>query len=178
MGSGYIVQRGGGSKPSGTISIIENGTVDVTEYAAANVNVEDPNLAAIIDRSITSITIPNDVTKIKDYAFSYCRLLISVTIPNSVTNIDIYSFYYCESLTSIDIPSSVRMIGSSAFERCTSLRSITIRATIPPLYVDNTTFSGIATGSKIYVPEESVDTYKAAEGWSTYASKIQAIHST
>jgi hypothetical protein len=27
----------------------------------------------------------------------------------------------------------------------------------------------------IYVPSASVDTYKAASGWSTYASRIQAI---
>ena len=28
------------------------------------------------------------------------------------------------------------------------------------------------TGGKVYVPDNSVETYKAASGWSTYASKI------
>ena len=37
--------------------------------------------------SLTSVTIPNSVTSIGDYAFWYCTSLTSVTIPNSVTNI-------------------------------------------------------------------------------------------
>jgi len=34
---------------------------------------------------------------------------------------------------------------------------------------------GNVNNFRIYVPSGSVDTYKAASGWSTYASKIQAI---
>ena len=41
----------------------------------------------------TSVTIPNSVTSIGDYAFSECTSLTSVTIPNSVTIIGSDAFY-------------------------------------------------------------------------------------
>ena len=49
----------------------------------------------------TSITIPNSVTSIGDYAFRYCSSLTSITIPNSITSIGNYAFLGCSSLTSI-----------------------------------------------------------------------------
>ena len=51
-------------------------------------------------------------------AFSYCSGLTSVTIPNSVTRIGDKAFCGCSSLTSITIPNSVTSIGEFAFEDC------------------------------------------------------------
>ncbi len=76
--------------------------------------------------SLTSITIPNSVTSIGDYAFSGCSGLTSVTIPNSVTSIRDYAFSGCSGLTSITIPNSVTSIGEYAFRGCSGLTSITI----------------------------------------------------
>ena len=72
------------------------------------------------------ITFEGDVTKIGDYAFSWCDSLTSVTIGDSVTTIGEGAFNNCESLTSVTIPNSVTTIGDSAFEYCTSLTSVTI----------------------------------------------------
>ena len=76
--------------------------------------------------SLTSITIPNSVTSIGDNAFSYCRALTSITIPNSVMSIGDGAFADCSSLISITIPNSVTSIGDWAFQNCSSLTSITI----------------------------------------------------
>ena len=51
---------------------------------------------------LTSVTIPNSVTKIGDNAFYECLGLTSVTIGNSVTSIDGYAFSGCSGLTRID----------------------------------------------------------------------------
>ena len=69
-------------------------------------------------------TIPNSVTSIWDYAFSYCGGLTSVTIPDSVTHIGYDAFWTCLSLTSVTIPNGV--IGSLAFDFCPNLTSVTI----------------------------------------------------
>ena len=74
--------------------------------------------------SITSITIPNSVTSIGEWAFQYCSRLTSITIPNSVTSIGISAFRNCSSLTSITIPDSVISIGNYAFENCNRLDSV------------------------------------------------------
>ncbi|MBF1483326.1 MAG: leucine-rich repeat domain-containing protein [Prevotella pallens] len=75
--------------------------------------------------SLTSVTIPNSVTKIGDYAFANCSELTSVTIPNSVTKIAYYAFANCSALTSVTIPNSVTKIGESAFAGCRSLKILT-----------------------------------------------------
>lgn len=96
---------------------------------------------------LTSIEIPNSVTKISEYAFYntsiseielskyiktiganafYSCDIVSVTIPDGVTVIEDGVFAYCNQLVSIDLPNSVTTIGNTAFLRCSSLISITI----------------------------------------------------
>ena len=76
--------------------------------------------------SVTSITIPDSVTSIEDYAFYNCTSLPSITIPDSVTSIGFGTFANCTSFTSVTIPDSVTSIGEYAFYNCTSLTSVTI----------------------------------------------------
>ncbi len=75
--------------------------------------------------SLTSVTIPNSVTSIGEYAF-YSTLLTSIIIPNSVTSIGSSAFEDCTSLTSITIPDSVTSIGDRAFYDCESLKEVHI----------------------------------------------------
>ena len=78
---------------------------------------------------LTSITIPNTITRIGNSAFYDCSSLTSITIPDSVTSIGKHAFASCESLTSITIPSSVTSIGQGAFNDCEKLRSIYFNGT-------------------------------------------------
>jgi len=68
-------------------------------------------------------------------------------------------------------------IGSSAFNGCRGITNFICRATTPPTLGANA-FSMVPTNCSIYVPAESVDTYKAASGWSDRANYIQAIPTT
>lgn len=76
--------------------------------------------------NLTSVTIPNTVTKIEGGVFHECSNLISVTIGNSVTTIGDTAFYGCSSLNSVTIPDSVITIGNFTFSHCTGLISVTI----------------------------------------------------
>ena len=78
--------------------------------------------------SLSSVTIPNSVTSIDEYAFSQCSSLTSITIPNSVTEIGVGAFKGCSSLTSVTIPNSVTYIGDGSFSACTNLKEIIVEA--------------------------------------------------
>ena len=122
---------------------------------------------------LTSLNIPEGVTYIGGNAFVGCTRLKNVTIPESVTEIQGRAFCGCSSLTSITIPENVAILGSGVFELCTSLINVYVKPTVPPtsrFYSDR--FNYNASNRKIYVPMDSVDAYKSAEGWSDYADDI------
>ena len=122
---------------------------------------------------LTSVTIPDSVTNIGSMAFASCSSLTSVTIPDSVTSISDFAFEFCTSLTSVTIPNSVTSIGGYAFFKCSSLTSVTVNTLTPPVLYINAFDS--TNNCPIYVPAQSVDAYKSATNWSTYASRIHAI---
>lgn len=130
----------------------------------------------LIDKSIAAVTedMLSGGTSISDYSFSYCSSLVSVFIPSSITNIGEAAFYYCSSLVSILIPSSITNIGYAAFSECVLLSNVTVKSVTPPT-LDGSIFFNTPLNLVIYVPSESVGTYKSASGWSTYANKIQPI---
>lgn len=84
---------------------------------------------------------------------------------------------YLSGLSTVEISSSVNFIGEDAFFNG-AIDSITINATIPPT-LSTRVFGDDIHGDDypIYVPAASVNTYKAAEGWSEYADRIFAIGS-
>ncbi len=102
----------------------------------------------------TSVTIPNTVTSIGNYAFQYCTSLTSITIPNSVTTIGEYAFQKC-SFTSITIPNTVTSIGECAFYNCTGLTSVTIPGSVNG--IENSAFYG-CTGLTTLTISEGVQT--------------------
>ena len=144
------------------------------------------------------ISLPGTLINLGDGAFKYCQYLQDVNIPVgyvpnecfshcpnlkdvdfsfNTTTIDFGAFSSCYSLESIDIPSAIESINYEAFKNCENLASVYVHATTPPT-LRNDSFDGtpIADGTgTIYVPAASVNAYKAASGWSTYASQIQAI---
>ena len=105
----------------GTIIIPESISIDGVNYSVTSIG----QYAFSRNTNLTSVTIPNSVTLIRDYAF-YCTGLTSITIPNGVITIGNASFTGCTGLTSVIIPNSVTTIGASAFKDCTGLTSIII----------------------------------------------------
>ena len=101
---------------------------------------------------ITSVSLPDGLTSIGDYAFEDCSSLKSITIGNSVTSIGNYAFENCSSLSSVTIPNSVTSIGDDAFCRCYSLTSITIPNSVTSIeiytfrYCSSLTFVTLGNG--------------------------------
>ncbi len=94
----------------------ENGVLYIDEYL----------IASDQDALSGDYAIKEGTRVIADVAFILCKNLTNVTIPNSVITIGRSAFYACENLENVDIPSSVTTIGSSVFSECTSLTNITV----------------------------------------------------
>ena len=118
---------------------------------------------------LTSVTIPNSVTSIGESAFQGCSGLIAVDIPNNLKIIKKGTFYGCSSLESVIIPSSVEYIYQEAFANCSKLASVKSLAETPPFLYDNS-FSNFEI--PLFVPEASIDSYKAANGWKKFSNVL------
>ena len=121
-------------------------------YSSINGVVYDKNASTLIlcPNKKASITIPNSVTSIGNYAFMNCSELSSITIPNSVETIGDYAFKSCSRLSSITIPDSVTSIGRSSFEYCVGFTSITIPNSVTS--IGNSAFRGCSGLTSITIP--------------------------
>jgi hypothetical protein len=107
----------------------------------------------------------------RNFAFCGCSKLTKVTISNGIRTIEHSTFKDCTSLTSVTIPDSVTMIGDNVFYNCSSLINVYCKATNPP-FLSFDAFLYNASDRKIYVPMQSVEQYKMADGWKKYKKHI------
>ena len=127
---------------------------------------------------LVNVKIGDNVTTIGSGAFNDCSGLNGVTIPDNVTTLLYFAFGACNHLKSVTIGSGVKSIEYNAFMYCNELSRVYIKATTPPTavtyydsYVEDHVwyaFDYVDSCLEIYVPAESVATYKNAEHWSRY----------
>lgn len=88
-----------------------------------------------------------------------------------VTGIASGTFKNNKNLTSITIPSSINSIGDAAFSGCENLKEITVYVDEPIALGSNgaSVFEGVNFETcTLYVPEASIDKYKADEIWGQF----------
>lgn len=118
--------------------------------------------------TLTSITIPDSVTKMYAYTFYECVNLHSVELSDNIQLIGEMSFYECKSLEDITIPATVTAIDGAAFYNCINLSSVKCLATTPPTLGDDVVFPA---GVTIYVPDSAVGVYLQNSYWKKYIIK-------
>ncbi len=127
--------------------------------------------------SLSSITLPNSITRIEQGAFNGCLKLPTITIPNSVTTIEMHTFYICQSLTSVFLPRSITAINHYAFRQCAKLDTVVCRAIIPPT-LGTEVFLDISPNAVLHVPYNSLNAYKAIEGYMNSFDSIAGFSET
>ena len=135
-----------------------------------------------IPAKVTSeASVTYDVTGIGYAAFKFCHDLTSVTIPNSIVTVGEYAFYECEKLESIvyndhvfahlpesysgkyTVPSGVELIAGGAFDHCSNLTTLEIPSSVTKIgekatfYVcPNLTAINVEKGNTTYCSENGV----------------------
>lgn len=149
---------------------------------------------------LKSVIIPEKVTTIEAYTFCNCADLVSVklpanlttifdrgfaataieeiSLPNSIKTLDVYAFNACRKLRSVYIPEGVTSISDYAFQACDSLHEFHIRR-VSPLSITDDVFGApnvrtpIDTQVTLFVPNGSLDAYKNANVWSSFANIVE-----
>ena len=139
-------------------------------------------------RNIHSVTIPQSVTSIGDYAFSRCEKMDSLTINDAatsigswafdecyklttlslgknITTIGDYAFWDCHKLDNVTIPQSVTSIGKSAFYRCYALTTLSLGENIEK--IGSYAFAECGHLTNVTIPEKVKTIEPYTFGWCT-----------
>ena len=103
-------------------------------------------------KKLTSVTVPNSVTKIEVGGFENCSKLKNVTLSKKMTTIESGTFFKCKNLKNIKIPEKVTSIGDMAFMCCNSLEEIKLPKNITEL--NAMTFAYCTNLKSITIPEK------------------------
>lgn len=96
-------------------------------------------------------------------------------LPNSVTTIDAQAFMFCYKLKYIEIGTDITYIGVNNFNYTREQNMVIICKAVNPPTLAGSVFPANYTTGKIYVPDASVNDYKAANVWSTLSQYIFPI---
>ena len=99
----------------------------------------------------------NDV--IGSYAFYGCSKLTSLNLPDGITKIGNYAFSGCSGLTSLTLPAGITSIGDYAFKDCSGLTSFYVYAEKVPKIGKNVFEGCDAKKCTLYVPKGTYDDY-------------------
>lgn len=136
---GYVVEPTEPDLKDGDFGffIINSEELMVSKYYGSKKNVEIPETynnykITVIgdgifndDRVIESVTMPDSIKEIKDYAFSSCPNLSSVKFSQNLKVLGHCVFFNTRNLKTIELPDSLEQLGTRTFS-ATGIESITI----------------------------------------------------
>lgn len=152
---------------------IYNGKNNIKEIDYSNDKGRDIPVGAFANSSLEKLIITGKAKNINTGAFRDASSLKSAIL-TSVSTIDDEAFSMCSNLQRIVVSNNLGQVGNNAFFMCNSLTDVTFVSEFPIFTFENI-LQQVPTIQNIYVPQDAVQTYKTAPGWSDYASKIKPI---
>ena len=153
--------------------IVDNEACVTYQEYRSGMHLSDYHGDVVIPAQVTYQDVTYPVTTIDYYAFNYCQGLTSITIPESITTIKDNAFYLCTRLTCVNLLTPTVVIERYAFSMCSALTTITCPLTTPPAMYYEECFDSYESAT-LYVPASAVDSYRNAPVWKKFVH-IQAI---
>ena len=179
-------------------TVLSDGTAEITNYIGNGGNVVIPKtlngkkVTSLADESfsmanlkyrseslskITAITVPDTVTNVGMYAFSYLKNLKEITFPDTITEIPSLdednswgAFEGCTSLEKVKLPKNLKKIENKAFYSCSSLKEVELPETVTD--IEWSAFAFCTSLENIKIPEnvKAIEQYAFCE-----CSKLKSI---
>lgn len=157
--------------------MLKNYSYDRKKNLKVSGTLTSEHMAAIKKVEIVGIDLKDATLEgnaIPDNYFSGKTDLTTVMLSDGIKHIGTGAFSGCTSLEVITLPNYLTTIGNNVFSNCTSLESINCWNSSPPKGDPNSSLGeNLIKLEKICVPKTFVNSYKEADFWKQYASKIE-----
>ena len=135
---------------------LDDNTIKITKYIGDSSEVVIPST---IDGYNVSV--------IGDSAFSENNTVTSVVIPEGITKIEKCAFYSCTKMKKVTIPSTITSVGLNAFHTCSALRICNFRGTTDDwcrIDFDSYYSNPLADGQYFYINDKLVSEIRIKDG--------------
>lgn len=157
--------------------------LEIGQYAFADMsslkNLSLPNTCTLVggcfqNTGIQTLIIKAGTTFLYGNQFYACKELTYVEVEEGVTSIPQNCFGFAVKLKTIIFPSTITEVGQDVLHGNGWLSTLICKAIVPPT-VTGSGYIGYGPFNVMYVPDESVDAYKATPGWSNHVSQIKPL---
>ena len=139
-------------------------------------NITSTSSNAFGSSGISEFTTSSNFRTFGYQTFAYCTNLTVIKLTDGVTTLGDQWLWGCKNITLIDLPSSITTITSAGIHTYAASGQknyiVICRAVAPPSLGSSNYLTKLTA---VYVPDESVDAYKAATKWKDFASKIRPL---
>lgn len=143
--------------------IIDSDELMLTKYTGSSKDIVIPETynnykITVIGKSvfngsdIKSVTMPDTIKEVQDYAFSSCPELTNVKFSNNLQVFGNSVFFNCPKLTEIEIPTSVKKLGTRTFS-ATGIKNIVIPKSTTLTSIDEFVFYQCQQLTEVTIPE-------------------------
>lgn len=125
--------------------------------------------------NMTIDKLPDGLTAIEGFTFSHCQSLAITELPSGVASIGAHAFFDCPKLAITELPEGVTTIGYGAFSGDSNITRLKVLSPTPPSLDLAEGLNNFPSVTQLYVPDDSLEAYKAADGWGKMADRIHPM---
>ena len=122
---------------------------------------------AHIMNQVVHVSFAPDMTSVSEGAFYRAGNLSSIVIPNKVSRIESRAFLQCNKLSSVSFGSELQTIGDYTFAYCGKINTMTSYNITPPA-VGMDGFRDVPLSTILFVPSSALGAYKQHQVWGMF----------